>query len=87
MLELAEHLPLKRVWLFGSWAKGRATVFSDIDLLVVYSDPPREDAYSLAKSILKIRGLEPHLYTEEQAEALKKTVKRMTEGGIVLYPV
>ena len=31
---LAEVLPIKKVVLFGSWATGRATAFSDIDLLV-----------------------------------------------------
>ncbi|MGI8824605.1 MAG: nucleotidyltransferase domain-containing protein [Chloroflexota bacterium] len=28
---------MKRGTLFGSWAAGRATAFSDIDLLVIYS--------------------------------------------------
>lgn len=38
-------LPLEQMWLFGSWAKGKATAFSDIDLLVIYAAPPRADAY------------------------------------------
>ena len=33
---LSAQIPLRRVVLFGSWAKGKATVFSDIDLLVIY---------------------------------------------------
>src|SRR5436309_4111211 len=41
---LAEAMPLREVTLFGSWAAGRATAFSDIDLLVIYADPEREDA-------------------------------------------
>ena len=38
---LAPSLPLVRAVLFGSWAKGRATAFSDIDLLVVHAGPRR----------------------------------------------
>ena len=34
---LEGKLPLKRVVLFGSYAKGRQTVASDVDLLVVYT--------------------------------------------------
>jgi len=40
-------LPVRRVVLFGSYASGRSTVASDVDLLVVYDDPPRADAYAL----------------------------------------
>ena len=72
--------------LFGSWTKGKETVFSDIDLLVIYAGPPREDAYRLVKQYMNLRGLEPHVFSEEEAENLKTTLARMTEGGVVLYP-
>jgi len=81
---LAAVLSLKRVVLFGSWAKGRATAFSDIDLLVVYAGPPREDAYKLVRRCLDLRGLEPHLYAEAEASNLKPTLDRMTREGISL---
>jgi len=83
---LATVLPLKRVVLFGSWARGKATAFSDIDLLVIYADPPREDAYMLVRRVLSLRGLEPHVYAEQQAEQVKETLTRMTEDGIGLVP-
>lgn len=70
LASLAAALPLRRVVLFGSWASGRATAFSDIDLLVVYADPPREDAYVLVRRSVRIRGLEPHVYSEAQAAKL-----------------
>lgn len=79
-------LPLKRVWLFGSWAAGRATAFSDIDLLVVYLDPPRDDAYHLVRQSLRLPCLEAHVYSEGQAEALKSTLERMTRNGVLLFP-
>jgi predicted nucleotidyltransferase len=83
---LATALPLKRVLLFGSWAVGKATAFSDIDLMVIYADPPREDAYQVVRRSLKLRGLEPHVYSEQQANAMRVTLERMTERSIVLFP-
>ena len=83
---LAEILPLKRVVLFGSWAKGKATAFSDVDLLVVYADPPREDAYQIVWKSLDIRGLEPHVYSQQEATERKRSLKQMAEDGILLFP-
>ncbi len=77
-------LPLRRVVLFGSWAKGRATAFSDIDLLVVYADPPRADAYVVVRRHLRLRGLEPHVYSEAEAAKLAPTLEQMTRHGAVL---
>ncbi|MBI2939912.1 MAG: nucleotidyltransferase domain-containing protein [Chloroflexi bacterium] len=81
---LAESLPLRRVVLFGSWARGRATAFSDVDLLVVYADPPRDDAYGLVRRHLRLRGLEPHVYTEAEAARVQETLDRMTRDGVSL---
>ena len=83
---LAAALPLKRVALFGSWATGRATAFSDVDLLVVYAGPPREDAYQAVRRCLKLRGLEPHVYSEQEAQAVRTTLERMTEASLPLFP-
>ena len=82
---LAEVLPLKRVVLFGSWAKDRATAFSDIDLLVVHAGRPREETYKLVRRCLQMRGLEQHVYEAEAAQ-LQPTLDRMTRGGIELIP-
>lgn len=84
--QLATVLPLRRVVLFGSWATGRETAFSDIDLLVIYSGPRREEAYKLARESLNLRGLEPHIYSEEETEKMKPTLDRMTKDGIILFP-
>ena len=83
---LARALPLARVVLFGSWAQGRATVRSDVDVLVVYAGAPREDAFQTVRQCLDTPGLEPHTYTEAEAAALGSTLERMTAGGVVLYP-
>ena len=78
-------LPLVRVILFGSYAKGNFTAYSDIDLLVVDSGQPRDDAFALTKKILALRGLEPHLYTESEYHQHREVIDRMTQDGIVLF--
>lgn len=83
--QLASALPLTRVVLFGSWATGRATAFSDIDLLVVYAGAARDDAYRLVRRSIPLRGLEPHIYSEDEAEGLRATLDRMTRDGIQLW--
>lgn len=81
---LRGRLAVRQVVLFGSWAKGRATAFSDVDLLVVYAGPAREDAYRLVREAVPLRGLEPHVYSEEEARRLGTTLERMTRDGIVI---
>ncbi|WP_041623442.1 nucleotidyltransferase family protein [Spirochaeta thermophila] len=79
---LREALPVLSVVLFGSYAKGTNTAFSDIDLLVVYQDPPRQDAYTLVKRSIPLRGLEPHVYARSEYEQVNDVVERMIEGGV-----
>ena len=64
--------------------KGRATAFSDIDLLVVYDGPPRDNAYKVVRRSLNLRGLEPHVYAEAEAAGLQPTLDRMIRDGIDL---
>jgi predicted nucleotidyltransferase len=82
MAILRTELPVNRAVLFGSYATGRQTVASHIDLLVIYSGKPREDAYALVKRTLNIRRLEPHVYAEEEYNQVKSTVERMIRSGI-----
>ena len=83
--KLEKLLPLVRVVLFGSYAKGTYTVGSDLDLLVVYAGWPREDAYAVAKKALGLPRLEVHPYTNEEYEAMRETIDRMTADGVILY--
>lgn len=84
--ELGAKLPLVRVVLVGSYAKGNYTVRSDVDLLIIYQGDPQPSAYATVKSTLNISRLEPHLYTESEYRILKGTLDRMSAGGIVLFP-
>jgi predicted nucleotidyltransferase len=83
---LSEKLPVKKIILFGSYAKGNYTIASDIDLFILYEGAKREDAYALSKKILAIPGLEPHVYSEAEYEEMKDTIERMTKDGIVIFP-
>jgi predicted nucleotidyltransferase len=82
---LREGFPLKKVILFGSYAKGRYTAASDVDVLIVYGGRERKDGYAVCKKILKIPRLEPHVYSEGEYEEMKETVDKMTRNGIVLF--
>ncbi len=83
---LCARLPVTRVVLFGSYAQGRHTIGSDIDLLIVYAGPARDDAYALVRRTLGLPRLEPHLYTEEEYERLRKTIEAMVADGITMVP-
>jgi predicted nucleotidyltransferase len=73
-----------KVVLFGSWARGRHTVASDVDVLVVYRGPARPDAYARVKRALDVARLEPHVYSDSEHDAVQPVVRRMIEGGIDL---
>jgi hypothetical protein len=73
------------VVLFGSYARGRQTAFSDVDLLVVYADPPRADAFMVVKDALLLRGAEPHVLSESEFAAAHSTWERMTRDGVDLW--
>lgn len=83
--ELRDALPVVRVVLFGSHAIGRATVASDVDLLVVYEGPSRAEAFAMVKKTIPVRGLEPHVYTDEEAAQQQNLLTRMTREGIVVW--
>ncbi len=82
---LREVLPLVHVVLFGSYARGRQTVASDIDLLVVYAGAVRGDAYALVRRTLDIRRLEPHVYAEEEYAQVSEILEHMVQDGITVY--
>lgn len=86
LVRLESKLPLVKVILFGSYARGTYTVGSDVDLLVVYRGEPRTNAYALTKRALQIPRLEPHLYTQAEYEKARTTVDRMVRGGVTIFP-
>lgn len=84
---LAARVPLVKAVLFGSYASGRHTVASDVDVLIVYSGESRDDVYALAKQLIRVPGLEPHVYSASEAEQVRDLLSRMTRDGICVYPL
>ena len=82
---LHARLPLRRVVLFGSYARGDHTAFSDLDVLVVYADPPRADAFALVKRTLHLRGVEAHVLSESEHAGVRAVWDRMTRGSVELW--
>ncbi|MFN3284850.1 MAG: nucleotidyltransferase family protein [bacterium] len=74
-------LPLRRVVLFGSYARGDFTAASDVDVLVVYADPPREDAFSAVYKAAGLRNLQLHVF----AEKVEARWRRQLAEGVVVY--
>ncbi len=85
---LKEKLPIRLVSLFGSYAKGRQTAASDIDLLVVYDGEKRGDDYKLAWDTLRIPRLQIHIYTLDEFEKLTESGSQLPreamDKGIIL---
>lgn len=78
--KVAEHLPLKALYLYGSYSKGGYTNESDIDIAVILtkqSDNYFDDTPLLWKLGRKVNYLiEPVLLTEDTANPLYADVLR-----------
>ena len=68
--ELKEKLPVSRVYLFGSFARGKVHEGSDIDLLIVGDFPER--VFTRIERVLELTDLpiEPLVYTPAEFEEL-----------------
>jgi len=88
--ELSKRLPLKRVILFGSYASGRQTAASDVDVLVVYEGKrDKREVYDLCWDLIGLPNLELHLYLEDEYLKLRKSkysiVWEAENKGIVIW--
>lgn len=81
---LQEEVPLRRAYLFGSWAAGRALPGSDVDVLLIYEGPSRQDLHRMARKAFGGLPVELHAYTEEEAKALEPLLRRMLAQAIPL---
>jgi len=97
--EIKDKTDVSKVILFGSYAKGRQTASSDVDVLVIYEevggvnekerkDERKKEVYNLFWNSLKIPQLELHVYSSEEFERLKKSGSsflKEIEKGIVIW--
>ena len=57
-----------------------------IDILVVYKGPKRDDAFNIIKKTIKLSGLEPHVYTEDEYRKMKDVLSKMLgEKSVVIF--
>ena len=86
---LENRLTVSKVILYGSYAVGRYTAGSDIDIVVIYKGSLRDDAFRVVMDEVRLPRLEPKVYTEEQFNALlaqsPKFAKTLEEEGVVIF--
>lgn len=86
---ISKTLPLRTITLFGSYAERRHTAASDIDILITYEGPRREDDYGLCWDALKLPQLELHIYTvseyEEQRSLGSSLIGEAQKKGIIVW--
>ena len=57
IIEFFKGQPVKKAWLFGSYADGDATSESDVDILVVYDDKANVGMLKHAEIILNLEEI------------------------------
>ena len=78
--QLCRRYPIRRIALFGSWARGEATVVSDVDILVDVAPSIGLDFVTLADDLERLldrkvdlvstRAVRPALWAEIEAELI-----------------
>ena len=81
---LKKKMPLVKVVLFGSYARGNYNAFSDVDILVIYKDPKDSQDYKKVRKTLNLPGTEVHVYTVSEYRNFKEIIDRMISGGVEL---
>ncbi len=80
------NIPIKDVYLFGSYAKGNYTKYSDIDLLIIspiFKGDRIEDRKKIRKYILKVSSLlEVIPCSENELKEKNPFIKEILKNGI-----
>jgi len=88
-IRLKAKLPVSKMILYGSYAKGCYTAGSDIDIIVVYEGAPRGDAYKLVVEEIGLPRVEPKVYSKEQFDRILASSPKFAEAlekeGILIF--
>jgi predicted nucleotidyltransferase len=88
MQMLSKELGIEKVILFGSYAKNRYTVASDIDILVVFDETvcDEDKVYKAIRKRVKLSRLEPHLITKNEYSRARESrwIKTIEKEGIII---
>lgn len=87
--QLANHIPIKKMYLFGSRAKGKPHRWSDFDLVIVSKRFKKKESFQRAVGFHKYWNIDYPVdflcYTPEEFNKLKKQVtivREAVENGI-----
>ena len=87
IMVIPKDLRVKKVYLFGSFARGKERDDSDIDIALVMESMP--DFFYAQKQLMKLRRkvdlrIEPHPFKEEDFNALNPLAYEIERTGIVI---
>ncbi len=83
---LRKNIPnIKKVYIFGSYAKGTTNIDSDIDLSIVFEN--LSDSFDMQVQLMKFRRkfdtrIEPHPFRESDFEPTNPLTKEILATGI-----
>jgi len=80
-----KNLGIKKIYLFGSYAKGIINVDSDIDLAIVFEN--LTDTFDMQVELMKLRRkfdnrIEPHAFRESDFEVSNPLTMEILKTGI-----
>lgn len=81
---LANFKEVRCAFLFGSYARGEATIDSDVDILIV-ADTMGLRFYSLAAELEKVLGKRVDLLSHRQITDNEEFLARLLKEGIKIY--
>lgn len=78
--------PVKKVWLFGSYAEGEATDDSDVDLLIEYDYNEKVGILKHAEIILALESILEKDVDLVPVEALRETLRPYVDNHkVIIY--
>jgi uncharacterized protein len=85
LLLLQRNYPVKRMFLYGSYARGNQNPDSDIDLAIILNELP--DPFQTQVNLLKLTWdfdtrVEPHPFDEEEFSSTNPVIKEILRNGI-----
>ena len=86
IIPLVESYPVRRVILFGSYARGDATAHSDIDLLIDSENKLNGfDFFGIAGRIIKKMPVKTDVFEAGEIEASSKLSNNIIRDGVIIY--
>lgn len=83
--QIPDNLDLRKVFLFGSYAKGKENPDSDIDIALIIGK--MDDFYAIQMQLMRLRRkidlrIEPHPFAEEDFNAQNPFAYEIQKTGI-----